>query len=112
MCIRDRVGNDGKFVLKDISLREEGSNVFSVVLKDEAGNSKEVEEKVSVVYSKDSSVNGNAVIDSDLPVAAGELQLALSILKDGQIMGIIGILALIAFLASSGIVIYKKNRLQ
>jgi len=47
-----------------------------------------------------------------LPVAAGELQLALSILKDGQIMGIIGILALIAFLASSGIVIYKKNRLQ
>ena len=106
------VGNDGKFVLKDISLREEGSNVFSVVLKDEAGNSKEVEEKVSVVYSKDSSVNGNAVIDSDLPVAAGELQLALSILKDGQIMGIIGILALIAFLASSGIVIYKKNRLQ
>lgn len=106
------VGDDGKFVIKDIILRDEGANVFSVVLRDKAGNSKEIEEKVSVVYSKDSSVNGNAVIDADLPVAAGELELALSILRDGQIMGIIGVLALIAFLATSGIVVYKKNRLQ
>ena len=105
------VGSDGKFVVKDISLRDEGTNVFSVVLKDEAGNSKEVEEKVTVLYSKASSVNGNAVIDSDLPVAAGELELALSILKDAKIMSILGLLALIAFVTSSGVVIAKKNRI-
>lgn len=105
------IGSDGKFVVKDISLRDEGTNVFSVVLKDEAGNSKEVEEKVSVIYAKESSVNGNAIIDSDLPVAAGELELALSILKDAKIMSLLGVLALIAFVASSGLVIAKKNRI-
>lgn len=105
------IGSDGKFVIKDISLRDEGTNVFSVVLKDEAGNSKEVEEKVSVIYAKESSVNGNAIIDSDLPVAAGELELALSILKDAKIMSLLGVLALIAFVTSSGVVIAKKNRI-
>lgn len=105
------IGSDSKFVIKDISLRDEGTNVFSVVLKDEAGNSKEVEEKVSVIYAKESSVNGNAIIDSDLPVAAGELELALSILKDAKIMSLLGVLALIAFVTSSGVVIAKKNRI-
>jgi len=106
-----KVGDDSKFVIKDIALRDDGVNVYSVVLKDEAGNTKEVEEKVSVIYSEHSSVNGNAVIDSDLPVASGELELALSIIRDGKIMAILGLLALVAFLASSGVVIFKKNRI-
>lgn len=106
------VDDDGKFVVKDIALKDDGANVYSVVLKDEAGNTKEVEEKVSVIYSENSSVNGNAVIDSDLPVAAGELELALSIIRDGKIMAVLGILALIAFVTTSGVVIVKRNRLE
>lgn len=105
------VGEDGKFVIKDITLRDDGVNVYSVVLKDEAGNTREVDEKVSVIYSEHSSVNGNAVIDSDLPVASGELELALSIIRDGKMMAILGLLALVAFLASSGVVILKRNRI-
>ena len=46
-----------------------------------------------------------------MPVAAGELELALSIIRDGKMMAILGLLALVAFLASSGIVILKKNRI-
>jgi len=106
------VNEDGKFAVKDIVLRDDGVNVYSVVLKDKAGNTREVEEKVSVVYSEHSSVNGNAVIDSDLPVAAGELEIALSIIRDGKIMTILGLLALITFFATSSIVFVKRNRTE
>jgi predicted nucleic acid-binding Zn-ribbon protein len=101
----------GKFVIKDIALNDDGVNVYSIVAKDEAGNTKEFSEKVSVIYSQDSSVNGNAVIDTDLPVAAGELDLALSILRDQKVMMVLGIVALIAFVTSSGVVIAKRKRL-
>ena len=98
-------------MIKDIALNDDGVNVYSIVAKDEAGNTKEFSEKVSVIYSQDSSVNGNAVIDTDLPVAAGELDLALSILRDQKVMMVLGIVALIAFVTSSGVVIVKRKRL-
>lgn len=106
-----KVGEDGKFIIKDVVLNDDGMNVYSIVARDEAGNTKEFSEKVSVLYSQHSSVNGNAVIDTDLPVAAGELELALSILRDQRIMMVIGMIALGAFITSSGIVVVKKKRL-
>ena len=99
------------FIIKDVVLNDDGMNVYSIVARDEAGNTKEFSEKVSVLYSQHSSVNGNAVIDTDLPVAAGELELALSILRDQRIMMVIGMIALGAFITSSGIVVVKKKRL-
>lgn len=101
----------GLFAIKDISL-EEGPNVYSVEVKDSAGNVNIVSEKIEVTYSKESSVNGNAVVDENLPVAAGELEAALSILRDGKIMLILGVIAFIAFLASSATVIAKRHRIE
>jgi len=105
------VDESGLFAIKDISL-EEGLNVYSVEVKDRAGNVNEVEEKVEVTYSVESNVNGNAVVDENLPVASGELELALSIVRDGKIMLILGVIALMAFLASSGAVFVRRHRIE
>lgn len=102
---------NGKFQLKDISL-EDGTNVYALAVKDEAGNINEIEEKVSVIYSKDSAVNGNAVTDSNLPVAAGELDIALSVMRDGRIMSLFGIMALLAFITTSGVILLKKRQID
>lgn len=105
------VDGDGVFAIKDISL-DEGPNVYSVEVRDSAGNVKEVSEKIEVTYAKGSSVNGNAVVDENLPVAAGELEAALSVLRDGKIMLVLGIIAFVAFLASSVVVFSKKNSIE
>lgn len=100
----------GLFAIKDITL-EEGPNVYSVEVKDSAGNVNQIEKKIEVTYSKESSVNGNAVVDENLPVASGELEAALSVIRDGKIMLMLGIIAFVAFLASSAVVIAKRHRI-
>lgn len=101
----------GLFAIKNIAL-EEGPNVYSVEVKDSAGNVNAVEEKIEVTYSKESSVNGNAVVDENLPVASGELEAALSVIRDGKIMLVLGLIAFVAFLASSGVVVAKRHRIE
>ena len=54
--------------------------MFNIELKDEAGNETQVEEKIRIIYSEDSSVNGEAVGDTSIPVAAGKLDKAMSVL--------------------------------
>lgn len=100
----------GLFAIKDIAL-EEGVNVYNVEVKDSAGNVNQIEKKIEVTYSKESTVNGNAVVDENLPVASGELETALSVIRDGKIMMLLGIIAFVAFLASSGVVIAKRHRI-
>ncbi|MHC1716895.1 MAG: hypothetical protein AB9915_03380 [Candidatus Dojkabacteria bacterium] len=100
----------GKFQVTGILL-EKGPNVYGVEIKDEAGNTTNVEEKIKVTYSKDSSVNGDAVVDENgLPVAAGDLEEALGEVFGNNLMLIFGILALSSFMFSSGIVILKNKR--
>ncbi len=106
-----KVDETGLFAIKGISL-DEGPNVYSIELKDNAGNVRQIEKKIEVTYSKESSVNGNAVVDENLPVASGELEAALSVLRDGKIMLMLGIIAFIAFLASSGVVLAKRHRIE
>jgi len=102
---------DGKFEIKEIAL-EEGPNVYNVEIKDEAGNVTYSEEKVKVTYSKESNVNGDAVYDENgLPVAAGDLEEALSEIFGNNLMLVFGLLALASFVISSGFVIAKNKKM-
>ena len=96
---------EGNFRIPDIQL-EEGPNVYTVEIMDKAGNTIEVEEKVKVTYSPDSDVDGDAVSDS-LPVASGELEAAMRVLRENNIMLIFGLIALVAFMLSSGFALVK-----
>ena len=96
---------NGDFVITGILL-DEGPNVFGVTIVDEAGNEVEVEERVRVIYSMDSDVDGNAVMD-ELPVASGELQAAMQTILGNNLMVVFGLLAVLAFVFSSGFVLIK-----
>lgn len=96
--------SDGEFLLTDVVL-DEGKNVFSIVLKDQAGNEVTLDEKIRIEYSKDADVNGDAATDENIPQADGEL----SLLIDNNLMLVFGILALISFIASATFVLKKKS---
>lgn len=100
---------NGNFKISGIVL-EKGPNVFNIELKDEAGNETQVEEKIRIIYSEDSSVNGEAVDDTSIPVAAGKLDKAMSVLFGNKLMIIFGILALIGMFSSTGVLLYKNRR--
>ena len=95
---------DGNFRIDGITL-EEGKNVYSVYIKDLAGNQIQLDEKVRVNYSPSGNVNGDAVVDQNIPQAAGTFDE----LVGNNLMMIFGMLALLAFIASSSAV-YLKNR--
>ncbi len=96
---------NGDFRIAGILL-DEGPNVYTVEIADKAGNMVEVEEKVRVTYSPDSDVDGDAVSD-ELPVASGELEAAMRIIRENNLMVILGLIALVAFMFSSGFVLVK-----
>lgn len=96
----------GNFKVSGIKL-DEGSNVFSIVIQDEAGNEIVSDKKIKTIYSSDSSVNGNAVSDSKIPVADGNLDDAKMIILGNVLMTVFGIIAL---LGASGSTAYMLNR--
>ena len=100
---------NGNFKISGIVL-EVGPNIFNIELKDEAGNELKVEEKVRVIYSKESSVNGEAVDDTSIPVAAGELDSAMSVILGNKLMILFGILALVGMFSSTGVLLYKNRK--
>jgi len=95
---------EGKFRIEGITL-DEGKNVFSVYITDLAGNQVLLDEKVRITYSASGDVNGDAVIDEDIPQAAGTFDEIFG----NQLMMLFGIIALLAFSTSSTFV-YLKNR--
>lgn len=98
---------EGDFRIEGILL-DDGPNVFGLTLKDEAGNEVEVEEKVRVIYSEDSDVDGDAVMD-ELPVASGDLQSAMEGVMGNNLMMVFGFLAIVGFFLSSGVVLVKNK---
>lgn len=98
----------GNFKISGIKL-DEGPNVFAIVIKDLAGNEITTEEKIKTLYSSESSVNGNAVSDSTIPVAAGNLDDAQITLLGNMLMVIFGVLALVGASVSTSVMIYKKK---
>ncbi len=95
---------EGSFRIEGISL-DEGKNVFAVYVKDVAGNQVLLDEKVRVAYSPTGSVNGDAVVDENIPQAAGSFDELIG----NKLMMLFGLIALGAFLSSSTVV-YLKNR--
>lgn len=102
------VDSDGNFRIEGITL-EEGKNVYSVYVKDAAGNQVLLDEKIRVTYSSTGDVNGDAVVDvqdGDIPQAAGTLDEMLG----NTLMMIFGLMALVALMGSSTFVYLKDRR--
>jgi len=67
---------------------------------------RELEEKVRVTYSEESTVNGDAVMD-EIPVASGELEAAMQEIFGNNLMMVFALLAIITFVFSSGFTLVK-----
>lgn len=96
---------DGEFRIEGIAL-DEGKNVFSVYIKDVAGNQTLLDEKVRVSYSPAGSVNGDAVVDENIPQASGTFDEIFG----NKLMMFFGLIALVAFGSSSAVVYFKNKR--
>lgn len=100
---------EGDFKIVSIAL-DEGLNIFNVVLKDVAGNETVLDSEIKVTYSPDSSVNGDAVADDSLPVAAGELDRMKDFFTGNTLVMVFGILALISGIATTSVLYVKSKR--
>lgn len=100
---------DGKFKIVSIAL-DSGANVFNMVIKDTAGNESVLDSEIKVTYSPDSSVNGDAVNDSSLPVAAGEFSRMTDFLLGDNLVIIFGILALISGITTTSVLYVKSKK--
>lgn len=98
----------GNFKIVSIAL-DSGLNVFNVVVKDTAGNETTLNGKISVTYSEDSSVDGDATSTS-IPVAAGEESRMNDFFMGNTLVWIFGILALTGFGATTSVLYYKSKR--
>lgn len=100
---------DGKFKIVSIAL-DSGLNVFNVVVKDIAGNESVMDSEIKVTYSPDSSVNGDAVNDSSLPVASGEFSRMADFLFGNNLVIVFGILALLSGITTTSVLYAKSKR--
>ncbi len=99
---------EGNFKIASIAL-DEGANIFNVLIKDVAGNETYLESKIKITYSPDSDVNGDAVEDESLPVAAGEESIMKDFFLGNALVMVFGILALVGATAST-VVVYSKYK--
>ena len=100
---------NGDFKVASIAL-DEGANVFNVLIKDVAGNETYLEGKIRVTYSPDSDVNGDAVDDESLPVAAGEEGIMKDFFLGNALVTIFGVLALVGAAASTTVMYARSKR--
>jgi hypothetical protein len=100
---------EGDFKIVSIAL-DEGSNIFNMVIKDVAGNETVLDGEIKVTYSPDSSVNGDAVSDDSLPVAAGEQGRMTDFFAGNTLVMIFGILALISGITTTSVLYVKSKR--
>lgn len=98
------VSEDGTFEITNLPVGE-GTTIYTIRIKDSAGNEVVASEKVEIAYAGDGDVNGNGAATGpngeQLPESAGELEAALEFLKGNKIMLTFGILALAIFGVSS-----------
>ncbi len=100
----------GYFKIVSIAL-DSGSNVFNVVIKDTAGNETALVGRIKVIYSPESSVNGDAVDDASIPVADGDLDNVADFLAGNKLVWFFAILALVGGITTTS-VMYIKQRKQ
>jgi hypothetical protein len=99
----------GNFEIASIAL-DEGPNIFNVVVKDTAGNETTLNSEISVTYSVDSSVDGDATTDTTIPVAAGDLSNLRNLLINNSLVVIFGILALLGGVVTTSVLYFKNKR--
>lgn len=98
--------SNGKYRIDGIAL-DEGKNVFTTTVKDQAGNEITLDEKIRVTYSPSGSINGDAVagVSDDIPQAAGEFDMLIG----NNLMLLFGVIAMVAF-GISYVYVNKKYR--
>lgn len=86
--------SEGKYRIEGIVL-DDGKNVFTTTVKDQAGNEIVLDEKIRVTYSPSGSINGDAVagVSDDIPQAAGEFDTLIG----NKLMLVFGVIAMAAF---------------
>ncbi|HAM37694.1 MAG: hypothetical protein UR96_C0022G0003 [candidate division WS6 bacterium GW2011_GWC1_36_11] len=99
----------GYFKIVSIAL-DQGANVFNMIIKDVAGNETVLDGEIKVTYSPDSSVNGDAVTDDSLPVAAGEFSRMTDYLLGDNLVLVFGILALLSGVATTSVLYVKSKK--
>ncbi|MDD3661609.1 MAG: Ig-like domain-containing protein [Candidatus Dojkabacteria bacterium] len=105
---------EGNFTVSDIALIE-GSNEFTVRVRDQAGNEVLAQEKAIIAFAGAGAINGDGATDSrspeSLPESAGELERAMEILAGNKLMAFIALTAIAAFAGSSSVV-YRLSKKQ
>lgn len=97
---------DGNFLIEDVRLQE-GENEFRVELEDRAGNKNVLARRIEVT----SQVDAPEIVDpADLPEASGDLASAMVALANNRMMTTFGAVALVALVASSGMVALKVRK--
>ena len=111
------VDPDGNFEMTDLTLLD-GTNVFSVRIKDRAGNEVLASDTVEIVYLASADVlgevNGDGVSigpnGGKLPESAGELEAALEFLAGNKLMFIMSLVALFTFAGSSTLAVRHARK--
>jgi len=101
--------SEGNFKIVSIAL-DSGANVFNMLIKDVAGNEAVLDGEIKVTYSPDSSVNGDAVNDNSLPVAAGEFSRMVDFLLGNNLVTIFMILALFSGITTTSVLYLKSKK--
>jgi hypothetical protein len=96
--------DEGFFEIENVRLQT-GENEFRVELEDKAGNKNVLARRITVT----SLVDAPEVMGEDLPEASGDLIRAMGALLNNRLMTVFGILAMLALVTSSGMVIAKKR---
>lgn len=104
--ISDEDGN----VEIEVELSDEGKNVFSLLLRDEAGNETIPDEKIRVTYSPLGDVNGDGTVDSEIPEASGNLSEAMQKVFGNKLMMYFGILAILCMSFTSAVLVKKYKK--
>lgn len=114
-----KADEDGKFKFDDVKLKS-GKNVFSIKVKDEAGN--EVVSGTEIEITAEGDINGpgastgpdgtdgTGTDGQQLPESAGELDRAMEFLFGNNIMFVFSILALAVFGASTASVMWHSRK--
>ena len=101
---------EGDFKIASIVLTDGGMNIYNMLIKDVAGNETYLEGEIKVTYSPDSDVDGDAVIDDSLPVAAGEDSIMNDFFLGNTLVIIFGILALAGGVTSTTVMYNRSKR--
>lgn len=99
----------GSFKIVSIAL-DQGANVFNVVIRDVAGNETVLDGEIKVTYSPDSSVNGDAITDNSIPVAAGGTERMRDFFLGNSLVMVFAILALLAGTTTTTLLYAKSKR--